>query len=384
MRAFCPMFIRKRQVPYSAIMIRSPSLNCMDTKVKAQTTARLPLSVDWCEGRLHILDQTLLPNQVEIAEMTSIEDVEAAIKGLRVRGAPAIGIAAAYGMVLGLSVLSTPTALCEEMRRRAEFLISARPTAVNLGWACKRMLEKAEASKASSTREMVDLLEREAVAIHDEDREICVSIGNYGRSLLKDGMNVLTHCNAGSLAVSELGTALAPIYSFANQGGQVHVYADETRPLLQGARLTCWELVQNRIPVTLICDNMAAQLMSDGKVDLVLVGTDRVAANGDTANKIGTLGLAILADYFSIPFYVACPSSTLDLDLPSGAQIPIEVRADEEVSFFNGHRIAPRGVAVYNPAFDVTPHALITGFVTDQGIIKPPFAEKLGIGHERR
>lgn len=356
----------------------------MDTKVKAPTSARVPLSVEWSDGRLHILDQTLLPHRVEMAELTSVEEVVAAIKDLRVRGAPAIGITAAYGMVLNLSVLSTTGAISEEIRRRAEFLISARPTAMNLGWACKRILAKADCLQADSTREMVHLLEREAIAIHDEDRDICVSIGNHGRSLLQDGVNVLTHCNAGSLAVSELGTALAPIYTFANQGGQVHVYADETRPLLQGARLTCWELVQNRIPVTLICDNMAAQLMSDGKVDLVLVGTDRVAANGDTANKIGTLGLAILADYFSIPFYVACPSSTLDLDLPCGAQIPIEVRADEEVSFFNHQRIAPRGVAVHNPAFDVTPHKLITGFITDLGIIKPPFDENLGVRHKRR
>ena len=293
----------------------------------------------------------------------SIEDVHEAITTLAVRGAPAIGIAAAYGMLLGLE---GGHSLKNELTKRAEYLVNARPTAVNLSWALDRILKIIDTSGPS---DILESLEREAVAIHEEDRAACRRIGEHGVSLIDNVMNILTHCNAGALAVSDLGTALAPIYRAKERDLDIHVYVDETRPLLQGARLTMYELMCAGDDCTLITDNMAAHLMSQGKIDLVLVGADRIAANGDVANKIGTLNLAVLSKYFDISFYVACPMSTLDSHTATGADIVIEERSPQEVTQLGGVAIAPEGADVRNPAFDVTPASLITGIITEEEIM---------------
>jgi methylthioribose-1-phosphate isomerase len=264
-----------------------------------------------------------------------------------------------------------------ELENKAAYLDSSRPTAVNLCWALNRMLAKAKSAQAMSPAQIYDLLETEAVAIHDEDRNLCRKIGEHSVHLIKEGMGVLTHCNPGSLATAELGTATAPLYLAHEAGIFFKVYADETRPLLQGARLTSWELQQAGMDITLICDNMAAHMMSQGLIDIVIVGTDRVVANGDVANKIGTLGVAVLAGYFKIPFYVACPFSTIDHVTPSGDKIQIEERSPEEVVQFGLKRIAPENVKVRNPAFDVTPNALVTGIITEQGILSAPYGESI-------
>ncbi len=339
----------------------------------------LPLSVEWRDNQLLLLNQTLLPHEIVIETQQSVEQVWESIRQLKVRGAPAIGVAAAYGMLVAVEPAGITDAvqLRQELSRRAEFLRTARPTAVNLGWALDRMLRKMEVTSDPTVNGLLASLVAEAQQIHKEDREICRAIGQAGLGLIREGMNILTHCNAGALAVSEFGTALAPLYLAHQQGTRFHVYADETRPLLQGARLTAWELQQAGIDVSLICDNMAAYVMAKGKVDLVLVGTDRVAANGDVANKIGTLGLAILAAHFSIPFYVACPSSTIDLATANGALIEIEMRDASEVRDLAGIAIAARDVKVLNPAFDVTPAALVTGILTEKGLLTPPFTDRL-------
>ena len=297
------------------------------------------------------------------------------------RGAPAIGIAGAYGLLVGMKPhRERPVSeFMAKLETNAAYLNSSRPTAVNLSWALRRMSGAAtrQCGQAGSAAQLYDWLVEEAVRIHDEDKAICRAIGEHGMSLLHAGMGILTHCNAGALATSELGTATAPLYLAHEKGVAVRVYADETRPLLQGARLTTWELQRAGLDVTLICDNMAASMMSQGLIDLCIVGCDRVAANGDTANKIGTLGVAILAKHFDIPFYVACPSSTVDLNTRDGSRIVIEEREADEVLFCAGHRSGPEGAKVRNPAFDVTPHGLIAGFITDRGIIRPPYAETL-------
>ncbi|WP_017713038.1 S-methyl-5-thioribose-1-phosphate isomerase [Prochlorothrix hollandica] len=339
----------------------------------------LPETLTWKAGEFYLLDQTQLPLATVIEKQETLEQVWDSIKRLKVRGAPAIGVAGAYGLVLGLqgkTDLDRPRFLAE-LERQAAYLDSARPTAVNLHWALTRMVEKANALGDLPVADLYSQLEAEAIQIHTEDRQLCRQIGEQGQGLIQPQMGVLTHCNAGSLATSELGTALAPLY-LAHQGGvPFKVYADETRPLLQGARLTTWELQQAGIDVTLICDNMAAHLMSQGLINLVIVGTDRVAANGDVANKIGTLGVAILAHYFKIPFYVACPYSTIDFHTPDGQAIVIEERGEEEVTHFGLKRTAPEGMAVRNPAFDVTPHHLVTGLITERGIIRSPLATNL-------
>lgn len=349
----------------------------------------IPKSVVFDSGKLRILDQTLLPGTEVYLECTSVEQVVRAISNLSVRGAPAIGIAAAYGLILGLEhSIADPLGLQQEIRDRAARLKATRPTAVNLCWAVDRVLVVAErfydqnADTNLSEEErygtrLARALRQAADSIFDEDRKACRLIGENGSHLIRQRPRVLTHCNAGSLAVSELGTALAPIYLAHQQGVPVHVYVDETRPLLQGSRLTAFELGRQGVDCTLISDNMAAHVMSLGQVDLVIVGADRVAANGDTANKIGTLNLAILCDHFNIPFYVACPCSTIDLGTATGSQIEIEERAPEEVRQVLGRPSAPVDVAVFNPAFDVTPAALITGLITEKGIIKGPNADKL-------
>jgi len=345
--------------------------------------ASLAKTLSWEDGVLTLLDQTLLPVEVINEKQESIEQVWDSIKKLKVRGAPAIGIAGAYGVLYGVKDKTDlpVNEFLQQLKTSAEYLDSSRPTAVNLSWALRRMVEKAESEvknkPVSSSRDIFTTLEMEAIAIHEEDKQICRNIGLNGKGLIKDGMGVLTHCNAGSLATSELGTATAPMYLAFEDGVKFKVYADETRPLLQGARLTSWELQQSGLDVTLITDNMAAFIMSKGLIDLVIVGTDRVAANGDTANKIGTMGVAILAKHFDIPVYIACPSSTIDFETETGDAIEIEERDPEEVLFFGKRRTGPEGMKVRNPAFDVTPNELITGFITDKGLVKAPFKENL-------
>jgi methylthioribose-1-phosphate isomerase len=319
------------------------------------------------EGCVRLIDQTLLPNQ--------FDQVWEAIKSLRVRGAPAIGIAAAFGAVLGARArgLESVDSVRGALREASAHLRTSRPTAVNLFWALDRMdrLVEAEATDAPDAAALLARLLDEARAIQDEDRAMCRSIGRFGADLLPEGRGVLTHCNAGGLATADYGTALAVIFSAAEQGKSVHVFADETRPLLQGARLTAWELQRRGIPVTLICDSMAAQVMKEGKVQAVVVGADRIAANGDTANKIGTYAVALAARAHGIPFYVAAPSSTFDRSLSDGSTIPIEERDPREITHGFGLATAPEGIDVYNPAFDVTPAEFISAIITERGIIRP-------------
>lgn len=326
-------------------------------------------------GFLRMIDQTLLPTELVEIDCRDVETVWEAIKKLRVRGAPAIGIAAAYGVCLGIQ--SLPDDANNEMLKRrlddvGEYLASSRPTAVNLFWALDRLKTLADSILDSqSVADITETLFTEAKSIHDEDREICRRIGNFGQELFKDGDTLLTHCNAGGLATADYGTALAVFFAATEAGKKIRVYADETRPLLQGARLTAWELMQRGIDVVLICDSMAAMVMRQGKIDGVVVGADRIAANGDTANKVGTYGVAIAAKAHGIPFYIAAPTSTFDLTLDDGSGIPIEERDAEEICCGFGRRTAPEGIKVYNPAFDVTPAELIAGIITEKGVIAP-------------
>ncbi len=330
------------------------------------------------DGRsLVILDQTLLPGEVKYLSLTETEDIVEAIRALRVRGAPAIGVAAAYGLYLAAQRLDTEDMdqFLSDLRQAAETLNGARPTAVNLSWALGRMLGAAEQNRALPVAQVKALLRREADAIRTEDIAISREIGRLGLGLLRPGDGILTHCNAGTLATAKYGTALAPIYAALEAGRtDLRVYCDETRPLLQGARLTAFELQSAGVDTTLICDSMASITMARGRVDIVFVGCDRVCANGDFANKIGTSGVAILAKHYGIPFYVCAPSSTIDMGLARGEEIPIEERPPEEVTqLWYTHRMAPAGVKVDNPAFDVTDHGLVTGFITEKGIAYPPF-----------
>ena len=326
-------------------------------------------------GSLKMIDQTLLPTALKVIDCPNVETVWEAISMLRVRGAPAIGIAAAYGVCIGLQTLPADAGMSVFRNRLDEvtaYLASSRPTAVNLFWALDRMKRKAESlDKTNSVSQIGEALFAEARAIHEEDRHICRSIGRIGAELVPDGSTWLTHCNAGGLATADYGTALAVFFAAKEAGKTIHVYADETRPLLQGARLTAWELMQRGIDVTLICDSMAALVMRQGKIDGVVVGADRIAANGDAANKIGTYGVAVAAKAHRVPFYVAAPVSTFDLTLSEGNEIPIEERSADEIGNGFGKRTAPEGVKVYNPAFDVTPAALIAGIITEKGIISP-------------
>ncbi|MGD6895623.1 S-methyl-5-thioribose-1-phosphate isomerase [Bacillus infantis] len=336
-------------------------------------------SVTYDNGTLYILDQTLLPAVSEFLEITKVEDAWDAIKQLKVRGAPAIGIAAAYGLVLAANKAPEVdfSSFYKNFKENLEYLASSRPTAVNLFWALQRMDERALAEKDQPVALIKKKLEEEAHQIRKEDEEVCRMIGIHGLALLKDGMGVLTHCNAGGIATARYGTALAPFYLAKEKGWELKVYADETRPLLQGARLTAWELQQAGIDVTLITDSMAAMVMQKGMAEAVFVGCDRVAANGDTANKIGTYGLALLAKAHNIPFYVAAPTSTIDMKTESGDAIPIEMRGSEEITHGFGKNTAPDGVKVFNPAFDVTPAELITAIITEKGIIQGDYSEEL-------
>ncbi len=335
---------------------------------------------DALTGDVTLLDQTRLP--LELADLTcgEVDWVWEAIKMLRVRGAPAIGIAAAYGVVLGTqaaAMCGDPAAFRTRLQQVIDYLASSRPTAVNLFWALDRMKACAASHADKSPAEIQAALLVEAQAIHAEDRKICRAIGQHGAELIADGSGVLTHCNAGGLATAEYGTALSVFFTCQDQGKRLHVFVDETRPLLQGARLTAFELRQREIPATLICDNMAGLVMKEGKVQAVVVGADRITANGDTANKIGTYSVAILAQAHGIPFYVAAPISTFDLKLASGELIPIEERGAAEITHGFGKQTAPAGMPVYNPAFDVTPARLITAIITERGIIRPVNKENI-------
>lgn len=329
-------------------------------------------AIRWENHTLYLLDQTRLPTTEYWLRYTDPFEVSSAIRTMVVRGAPAIGVAAAYAMVLAARKAPDSSTRDHVMLRAKEALAASRPTAVNLFWALDRMEHCGLACGNDPDR-----LEEEAIAIHREDVAMNRAIGAAGAAIVPHGARILTHCNAGAIATGGYGTALGVVRSAFTQGKVEMVYCDETRPLLQGARLTAWELVKDGIPATLITDNMAASLMAQGKIDLVLLGCDRMAANGDFANKIGTYGVAVLAHYHGIPFYSVLPSSTIDLSIPDGSHIPIEQREASEVTHFAGVRTAPEGVGVYNPAFDVTPHRLLTGIITEKGVIHPPFAEQL-------
>ncbi len=326
-------------------------------------------------GKLRLIDQTQLPTRLVYVELDDLHDIYEAIKRLMVRGAPAIGCAAALGLAAtaGKIVTDCLDDFLRKVREAGDYLKSSRPTAVNLAWAVERCLKALETAEVNSVRECQDRLIREGLNILAEDIQLCRAIGEHGSSLLSQGMGILTHCNAGALATGDYGTALAPIYVAHERGLEMTVYADETRPLLQGARLTAWELSRAGVRVVTICDNMAGQVMREGKIDLIIVGADRITANGDVANKIGTYSLAVLARYHNIPFYVAAPYSTVDMSLADGSLIPIEQRAAIEIQQGFGRKTAPDSCDFYNPAFDVTPHQLITAIITEKGMIKPPF-----------
>ena len=341
----------------------------------------LPRTIEWIggsEGYAQLIDQTLLPGRLELLQINDIETMFEAICSLRVRGAPAIGIAAAMGLVLGVRDTSgNREEFLKDLAEKSDYLASSRPTAVNLSWALNRLKELADRETEASVGELKKILLADAKAIRDEDAATCRAIGENGVSLIKPNCRVLTHCNAGGLATAEYGTALAPLYLAHEKNVPFTVYADETRPLLQGSRLTAWELGQAGIDVTVICDSVAGHLMSLGKVDLVIVGADRIAANGDAANKIGTYSVAQLAKAHGVDFYVAAPASTFDLSISSGSEIPIEERAGAEVINGFGRATGPEGVKVYSPAFDVTPAELIRGIITEFGIIEPVNAQNI-------
>ena len=327
-----------------------------------------------------IIDQTKLPGKIEIISLHTAQEIWNAIYLLQVRGAPAIGVAAAYGIYVLAKRMDTEDydTFYREFVRQKEYLDSSRPTAVNLSWALNRMQRVVEAHSGENVAQIKEALHRESVAIQEEDIWVCRMIGEHGLTLVKPGDGILTHCNAGQLATSKYGTATAPIYLGEERGYHFHVFADETRPLLQGARLTAFELQSSGVDVTLICDNMSATVMKNGWVNAVFVGCDRVAANGDAANKIGTSVVAAVAKYYGVPVYICAPTSTIDLNTPTGAEIKIEQRPAEEVTeMWYKERMAPEGIKVFNPAFDVTDHELIAGIVTEYGVARAPFTESL-------
>lgn len=331
-------------------------------------------TVEWKDGCVRLLDQSRLPTQVAFLDCRDYRAIAQAIRELKVRGAPAIGVTAAMGVALGAQTVTASDydAFAKQVNEISDHLAASRPTAVNLFWAIARMKQKLAACKTQPVSQIKAELIRESQVILDEDIALCKAMGQHGAALIKDGQTVLTHCNAGALATAGYGTALGVIRAAWEQGKKIHVIADETRPVLQGARLTAWELMQDKIPVTLITDNMAGSLMRQGKIQLCVVGADRIAANGDVANKIGTYSVAVLAKAHGIPFYVAAPYSTIDLATKTGTDIPIEERNPLEVTSIHGsHPVAPDGVAVFNPAFDVTPADLIAGIITERGVFKP-------------
>lgn len=336
-------------------------------------------TLEWKNGELILIDQTKLPNTVEFVTVSTLQEVFDSIKDMIVRGAPAIGVTAAYGVAIAANNIQIDEikSFKEELLKQCDYLNTARPTAVNLSWAIEEMKKVIANYNGEIVSELKKQLEEEAIKIHQDDIAINKSIGENLLSLLKDQDTVLTHCNAGALATSEYGTALSPFYLAKEKGMNLKVYADETRPRQQGAKLTAFELFQAGVDVTLITDNMAAEVMKEGKINAVIVGCDRIASNGDTANKIGTLGVSILANYFNIPVYIAAPTPTIDMAIESGKDIPIEERSGEEITIINGDFVAPKGVKTYNPSFDVTPAELITAIVTEKGIVRAPFKEGL-------
>ncbi len=345
-------------------------------------------TVYWQDGKVKMIDQRLLPGEDVIAEFGTVAEVARSISEMYVRGAPAIGATAAYGMALAahLSQAAGPQDLLSDLRQAKETLDAARPTAVNLSWATRRLLTLAEQTAAAAHADAAGLrqsLLAEAEALADEDVKINRRMGFNGAAVVPDGANLLHHCNTGSLATVDFGTALGVIYACQEQGKQIHVWVDETRPRLQGARLTAWELMRAEVPMHLIADNAAGHLMRTGQVDVVVFGADRVAANGDVANKIGTYKIAVVARENGIPVYCVAPTSTVDLDLPDGDHIPIEERGAEEVVELGARAIAPADVPVYNPAFDITPHRYLTGIVTEEGICYPPFTQSLRTAVEK-
>jgi len=341
----------------------------------------LPMSlraIEWLDDKLRILDQSKLPQEQSFIDLVNYQDVALAIREMRVRGAPAIGIVAAYGIALGAQGIKAANKeeFLVQLNPVMQTLAATRPTAVNLFQAISRMKE---AAIGDSVPEIKGALAAEARQIHSEEVEATKRLSYLGAELIQDGFTILTHCNAGPLATAGYGTALGVIKAAKEQGKRISVIATETRPLLQGARLTAWELQQEGIPVTLITDSMAGYFMSQGKINCVIVGADRIAANGDVANKIGTYTLAVLAKENNIPFYVAAPTSTVDLSLPCGAEIPIEERNPEEVTHIRGIHIAPEGIGVANPAFDITPHSYVSAIITEKGIIREPYGEGIQV-----
>ena len=338
------------------------------------------VALDDSKSALVIIDQTKLPYEVEILNLTEQKDIWNAIYLLQVRGAPAIGVAAGFGVYLAAKQIQAENYadFYKQFKAAKEYLDSARPTAVNLSWALNRMEQVVLNNQDKSVAELKELLHKECVAIKEEDVWMCRQIGEYGLSLIQDGYGILTHCNAGQLATSKYGTALAPIHLGRERGMNFKVFTDETRPLLQGARLSAFELHADGVDTTVICDNMASQVMKNGWVQAIFVGCDRVAANGDACNKIGTSGVAILAKYYGIPFYVCGPTSTIDMSIEKGEDITIEQRPAEEITeMWYKKRMAPEGVKVYNPAFDFADNELITAIITEYGIARPPYTESL-------
>lgn len=336
-------------------------------------------TIEYNSSIVKMIDQTKLPEEEVYIDCKDYKEVSRAIQDMIIRGAPAIGVAAAMGVVLGVRDIRADCfeSFYDQMEEICSYIASSRPTAVNLFWALNRMKQTAQKNKTKDIDALRDILEKEAIGILEEDIRINRSMGEYGQDLIKDGDTILTHCNAGALATAGYGTALGVIRSAHNNGKYIKVIADETRPFLQGARLTAWELKKDAIPVTVITDNMAGYFMKKGEINLVVVGADRIAANGDVANKIGTYSAAVLARENNIPFYVAAPISTLDLSLSSGDEIPIEERDTKEVTHLNNKRIAPEGIDVFNPAFDITPNRYVNAIITERGIARPPFIEGL-------
>jgi methylthioribose-1-phosphate isomerase len=336
-------------------------------------------SIEWRNGGLYIIDQTKLPAEESVIHLENAEQVWDAFRQLKVRGAPAIGITGAYGLYLGIRDFDGDaySEFMKECRRLADYLNSSRPTAVNLSWALSYIMETLAGQEAKPLLELKQKILKTVISIHDEDRRLCKTIGENGVELVPDGANILTHCNTGGLATGQYGTAFSVIFHAHQQGKVKQVWVDETRPLLQGARLTTWELQKASIQHSLIVDSAAGFLMSRGKVDMVITGADRITKNGDTANKIGTYMLSVLAKEHGIPFYVAAPYSTLDMDLDNGSQIEIELRDEKEVTAFNHQKSSPEGTKAYNPAFDITPHQNISAIITEKGIIYPEFEKNI-------
>lgn len=340
---------------------------------------KIAATIEWKNAAVRIIDQTKLPSRLVFINCRDVRTLWKAIKTLKVRGAPVLGIAAGFGAVLGIkdSKAKDFSQFYREFKKVCDYLGTSRPTAVNLFWALERMQRTASQNKLLSVSALKRRLLREAMDIQREDMRTCRAMGKFGATLIKSGDTILTHCNTGALATADYGTALGVLYKAKEQRKKIKVYCDETRPLLQGSRLTAWELMRSGIDTTLICDNMAATLMAQGKIDKIFVGADRIASNGDAANKIGTYSVAVLAKHHGIPFYVVAPVSTIDFKIKSGKQIPIEQRSADEVRGFGGVQTAPKNVKVYNPAFDVTPASFITAIITERGIARPPYTRSL-------